>query len=100
MTMKYLVARRFPRKVTLTVHLDTTKMLADGTTPDPDWCLSQTWALPQRLSGETNPAYVTRVTAWATATKADFILQCQARLSELVDALDPGVALAFEGTTF
>ena len=97
--MKWLVARRFPRVLTLTAHLDTTRVLGDGT-PDPVWVLSQSWVIPPRRQGETAGAYQTRAVAWATATRDEFVKECNARLAELTDALDPGTALPFEGATF
>lgn len=105
MTMQYLIARRYPRRMTLTVHLDTTRTVPDPenvgqTIPDPTWTMSQTWPLPARGTGESAGAYTTRLVAWATGTKTDFQTACAARLAELQDATDPGTALPFEGTTF
>lgn len=105
MAMLLLVARRFPRKVTLSVHLDTTKTIPDpqnaqATIPDPAWVLTQTWPLPPRAPGEAAGAYTTRLSGWATATKAEFRQACLDRLQELTDALDPGVALPGEGQAF
>ena len=103
--MRWLVARRFPRVLTLTAHLDTTKTIPDPqdgakTIPDPAWTLSRSWDIPPRRQGETAGAYQTRAVAWATATRDEFVKECNARLAELTDALDAGVALPFEGATF
>jgi hypothetical protein len=87
--MKMLVARRKDRAFRFVVHLDITKMLADGTTPDPAWCLEQSWARPETESAD-----------WQVGVRDDLRVDCDARLAELIDAADPGVALPQEGKVF
>lgn len=104
MTMQLLVARRFPRKVRFSAHLDTTKMdpLVPAN-PDPLWVLTQEYPFgkgDRRQPGETPAVYQARISAWMANVRADFRLRCLDRIDELVDETDPGVALAGEGTTF
>ncbi len=101
MAMSLITARRFPRFVRLAVHLDTTKMdPLDAAKPDPVYVLSQTWPLPPRNTGETAAAYTSRLTPWFAGVKADLKEQAVARLAELTDEADPGIALSGEGQTF
>jgi hypothetical protein len=112
-TMRLITARRYPRKVTFAVHLDTTKMTVDDPlnplgaafvpAPDPAWVLTETYELgkgERRQQGETDAAYRTRVAAYLTNIRTDMRARCDVRLAELVDATDPGVALPGEGQTF
>ena len=104
MTMRLITARRFPRNVTFAVHLDTTMMdpLVPAN-PDPEWVLTQDYELgkgERRQQGETDAAYRARVTAYLANIRTDMRARCDVRLAELVDATDPGIALAGEGSTF
>lgn len=104
MTMRLLTARRYPRRVTFAAHLDTTKMdPTDAAQPDPAWVYTQDYELgkgERRREGETAGAYSTRIGAWLNDIRADFRLRCLERLDVMVDATDPGIALAGEGQTF
>lgn len=88
--MKMLTARRKGKTFRYVVHLDITKMLADGTTPDPAWCLEQSWQKPADGGS----------TGWQAGVRADLHVLCDTRLAELIDAADPGVALPQEGQPF
>ncbi len=100
MTMQLLTARRAGRGFRFVVHLDTAKFLPDGTTPDPVWCYSAAWTAPAKAEGETTTAYNARLAAWAVGIRADLKEAAVARLADLVEANDPGVALPQEGQTF
>jgi len=101
MAMQLIVARRFPRFVRLSVHIDTTKMdPLDAAKPDPAWVITQTWSLPPRNAGEAAAAYTARLTPWFAGVKADLREQAVARLADLTDDADPGVALPGEGQAF
>ena len=90
MAMHMLLARRKGRTFRFVVHLDTTKLLADGTTPDPAWTLEHSWLKP--VDGGS--------AGWLSGIRADLHTLCDARLAELVEAADPGVALPQEGQAF
>ena len=89
MAMQMLVARRKGRSFRYVVWLDTTKLLPDGTTPDPAWTLEQSWVRP-----------ATEAAGWLTGVRADLHVLCDARLADLVEAADLGVALPQEGQEF
>ena len=90
MAMLMLTARRKDRSFRYVVHLDTTKFLPDGTTPDPAWCFEQSWTKPAEGGG----------TGWQAGVRADLKALCNARLADLIEAADPGVALPQEGQAF
>jgi hypothetical protein len=98
--MQLLKARRTGRGFRFVVHLDTTKMLPDGTTPDPAWTLSAAWTTPAQADGETMPAYNARLSTWATGIRADLKAAAVAALADRVEAADEGAALPQEGQTF
>ena len=100
MTMKYLVARKKGLSFTFKAWLDTTKMLPDGTTPDPAWTIERSWTKPARNPGETVAQWNTRLDGWLVGVRKDFKDACDDALSALVEAADPGVALPQEGQTF
>ncbi len=97
--MKMLLARRTGRGFRFVVHLDTTKLLADGA-PDPVWTFSARWTAPARADDETIAAYTTRLAAWAAGIRADLKISAVAALAELVEANDPGTPLPQEGQIF
>jgi hypothetical protein len=98
--MKLLVARRTGRGFRFVVHLDTTKFLVDGTTPDPGWCYGAYWPAPARGQDELLANYNTRLLAWGTGVRADLKSSANDALANLIEANDPGVALPQEGMTF
>lgn len=107
MTMQLLVARRYPRRIGLAVHLDTTRTTVDpatqATVPDPDWVLAQDYPLgrgERRGPNETEAAYRARLAPVVASIRADMKLRCMARLDELLDETDPGVELPGEGQAF
>lgn len=106
MAMLLITARRFPRRVRFSVHLDTTRTTTDdkgATVPDPAWVLTQDYELgkgERRQVGETAQAYQTRMAAYLANLRADIKTRCNDRLAELIDETDPGVAMAGEGQAF
>ncbi|MBU2346586.1 MAG: hypothetical protein KJ888_20545 [Gammaproteobacteria bacterium] len=100
MAMQLLKARRTGRGFRFVVWLDTTKFLADGTTPDPAWCYPAYWASPPRYDGETTAAYNARLLAWGTGVRADLKASADAALAAGVEAADEGTAMLQEGMTF
>lgn len=101
MAMKVLVARHRDAGngkdvvVTLTAHLDTTRMLVDGTTPDPAWCYSQSWQVPGRgRTGETAPQFRQRLDDWVAAVKPEFKATCKKVLDTMAET-----TLSIEGQT-
>lgn len=108
MAMQLITARRFPRRITFAVWLDTTKTITDpanppATIPDPAWVLTQDYELgkgERKQPGEADAAYRARIAAWMTDIRSDMRGRCVLRLAELIDASDPGVALPGEGQVF
>ena len=105
--MKVISARRFQLEsgdllVRVQVHLDTTRTTTDSkgaTVPDPAWCHERTWQVPGRQTarGETAAQALARLDTWLTDTKAEFKVECAARLAALTTPPDVGTALAIEG---
>jgi hypothetical protein len=46
MTARLLVARQRTTHIYIVVHIDTSKVLEDGTTPDPDWVMRFRYPFP------------------------------------------------------
>ena len=83
--MKLLQARKHSDRIELSIHLDVTKTLEDGS-PNPEWVRGFTWpADPPEGVSEAN---------YLTSIKREAKLLCQ---QDLDAAVDEGAALPGEG---
>jgi hypothetical protein len=98
--MKYLVARKKGLTFRFVAHLDITKMLADGTTPNPAWTIERSWSKPPRNPNETVAQWNARLDGWLIGVRNDFKDACNDALAALIETADPGIALPQEGQTF
>ena len=97
MTAKIVTARRYVTgRISIDVHLDTTKLLVDGVTPDPAWVFHRDLAAPATWGTMT----AAQRNAWANAVRAELVTDCNARLAVLNDEAAGGTALNIEGQTF
>ena len=97
MTAKIVTARRYiTGRISIDVHLDTTRLLVDGVTPDPVWVFHRDITAPSVWSSMT----AGQRNAWANAVRAELVADCQARLAILNDEAAGGTALGIEGQTF
>ena len=95
--MQLLSARRTGPTFSYRVHLDVTKLGADGQ-PDSTWVLALSWSDLPRGLGETVAQFTARLTAFEAMARREMRLLCEARLATL--SLAPGTALPGVGQTF
>jgi hypothetical protein len=88
MTAKILTARQMRDRFVFVIHLDTTRLGADGK-PDPAWLLRREW--PLKLTAEK--------TAYLAAIKAELQAAAVEQIAHLRDEEDGGIALPMEGAT-
>lgn len=97
MAMQLLTARRSGPTFHYRVHLDATRLSADGQ-PDSTWVLALSWSDRPRGLGETVAQFTARLIAFEAMARREMRLLCEARLATL--SLAPGTGLPGEGQAF
>ena len=78
-------------------HLDDTKFLEDGVTPDPVYVLTNWWHINPEEWAERSTS---QKTAWVNSMQQEFAEMCRAQLKIIEDREAGGTVLAIEGQTF
>jgi hypothetical protein len=96
--IRILLARRYVTgDIDGLAHLDDTKFLEDGTTPDPVWTLAHQWHVNPEDWQSRTPA---QKEAWANALSQEFAELCRAQLRIVEDREAGGTVLPIEGQAF